>query len=206
MSLRKNGSGKRVKKAAYHLLVWLILVCGATAFAEDGGIQATLSAQEWNWESNAICTLTGSLKAGNAALSGVTLTLETETEPETPDSARIVFTEVGGEKVRLRRQSSTFAVEQIEAGQEVPFQISWFLPEETLYEAAVRLRATGADGAEIALAEFSQVNEMASRNGPWRIPVDLNRLILILAITAGVVWAAALIRLALRRRMSMKQQ
>jgi len=206
----KSTGGTHARKAMIVFLsAWLLLLCSRTALSENvQGKQAApnhdpqvvLAVSEWSWEGNAVCTLSGSLKAGNADLRQVTLVLKTETEPETADSERIVFTEVNGDKIRLRRQSNTWTAEEILAGEELPFTVSWFLPEETLNEATVRLLVTGPEGTKIGSAELKEVNELAELNGPWRIPVDLNRLTLILGITTGIVWFAAIVRILICQR------
>lgn len=188
-----------MKRTIGFLLACFLMLFGQ-ACGEANGLQAGLVSESWSWEANAVCTLAGSIHTGADGLKNATLKLVAETKPETDNSGKIVFTAVNGNKVKLRRQSDTFLIEEAEGNGDVPVSVSWFMPEEILSEARIRLSVIGSDGETLISTELTQTNDQAAISGPWRIPFDLNRIILILTVLAAVIWGAAVLRIILNKK------
>ena len=182
------------------IAILLCLVLCLCTTAGLGEVQLTLEPAEWTWEAGAVATFQGQLDSGGEDLTGAALTLSIEVSPQQEDPGRVVFTSLNDKRLKVRKQSESHTLEEGETAQPLSFTGSWFLAEESYYNGAnLRLTLTDADGKELARAEYASENGSATGEGgegePFRVPVDMNQVIRILAIVCGAVWAAFLGRL-----------
>ena len=183
------------------LLCLVLCLCTSAGLGE---VQLTLEPAEWTWEAGAVATFQGQLDSGGEDLTGAALNLEIEVSPQQEDPGRAVFTSLNDKRLKVRKQSGTHTLEADESVQPLTFTGSWFLAEESYYNGAtLRLTLTDAEGKELARTEYAAENGAATGESgegePFRLPVDMNQVIRILAIVCGSVWALFLCRLLWRK-------
>ena len=101
-------------KKTFGSLILCVMMLLSAAAGEGRKLQMELIPEEWSWEANAVCTMIGMIHTSSEGIRNVTLRLEVETEPETDQDGRIVFTAVDGNKVKIRRQSDSYMIEEVE--------------------------------------------------------------------------------------------
>ena len=182
-------------------LMLCLVLCLCTG-AGLGEVQLTLEPAEWTWEAGAVATFQGRLDAGGEDLTGATLTLAIEVDPQQEDPGRVVFTSLNDKRLKVRKQTETHTLE----ASDVPLMYtgSWFLAEESYYNGAtLRLTLTDPAGKELARTEYAAESGSAAGEGQegqhFRVPVDMNQVIRVLLIACGAVWLAFACRIIWRK-------
>ncbi len=192
---------KETWKHGIAALMTFVLLAGAICTAAAAG-NAALEAVEWSWEGDGVATFRGTAGAEAADSGDAVWHLELATNrPE--DQGSVVFTKINDKSVRIRKQSDTLEAPWL-SGEENSFEASWLLPKDTVGLDSVKIRftATDASGTEIASGELQMGLASSGSDDPGILALMwVNRLIPILGIAAGGLWALALIRaLVLRKR------
>ncbi|MBR2823293.1 MAG: hypothetical protein IKE24_06395 [Clostridia bacterium] len=192
-------------RKAICLLALLCMCIQAGPALADWQIEMT-PGENWSWEAGGISEFSGVIRSDGADVAGAVLTLSVDTRME--DSGSVVFTNLNGKKVKIRKRSDT-AEEDLSGGNaENTFEGEWTLPdevEEGLASAVVRLTVSDAGGNELARSEMQVGSAAADEASAEAAPAEkLDRLILILLLCGCGIWALALGRFALLRRRAAK--
>ena len=193
--------GQKWKNRNWLLLLLTTFLCTAAAggFSEE---KAVLKEAEWTWEPGGTATFSGSFSFEGEDVSDAMLILELKTnQPDQPGS--VVFTEINGKTVKIRKRSDTMQANLQGHGAENTFLGDWYLPEEgvNLSEAVLGFRAEDGQGKLLASAELKVGGNGEEAGGtPARILNHLHLAILILAAVTVLLWAAAILRNMLLRK------
>ena len=177
-------------------LTLAVLLC-CTARGESN---LTIEADDWSWEEGMTTTFQGEITVAED-VPDAELTLSVETRLE--DSGEVVFTEVNGTRLKIRKRSATVDAE-LKAGEAFPFTAEWTAPEEIDGEIAwAAVHLTVKDGADREIASMQA--EIGSRAQDAAVGVTpagrVGQATLILAILCAAVWTAAILRnLVLRKK------
>ena len=202
---------ERMKKPVRTGIIWLVLLAAwiwtAMATAAPGaccaesGIKITIEEEEWSWEPGGVATFTGTLTADPEQAAGAILQVSINPEPKAEDPGRIVFTNVNGKKVKVRKQDAVYTLDTTEAEGEIPFSGSWFLPDDSAYfRAAVTVSLINAEGEILASSNMKcGVYDTEGESTLKRIPADIGKINMILALSAGGIWCLAILRIAICR-------
>ena len=163
--------------------------------------------EEWSWEPGGVATFTGTLTADAEQAAGATLQVSINPEPKAEDPGRIVFTNVNGKKVKVRKQDATYALDEAEAG-EISFSGSWFLPDDSAYfRAAVTVSLINPEGESIGFSTMKcGAYNTEGESTLKRIPADIGKINLILALSAGGIWCLAILRIVICRRRTQRRK
>ena len=193
--------GRKWKNRNWLLLLLTTFLCIAAA----GGLSqenAVLKEVEWTWEPGGTATFSGSFSFEGEDVSDAMLTLELKTnQPDQQGS--VVFTEINGKTVKIRKRSDTLQADLPGHGAENTFQGDWYLPDEAanLSGAVLSFRAEDGQGKLIASAEMKVGgNGEEAGSAPARILNHLHLAVLILAAVTVLLWAAAILRSMLLRK------
>ncbi len=186
------------------LLCCFLMLIVQTASAESQkelGIE--LQKTDWTWTAGEVATFAGTLHPAHTDLNGAKLELTIQASPETDDSGKLVFTSCNGKRIKVRNQSETCSLENVENSDSIPFECSWILPEGSMFQK-VTITATciSESGENLFSYGMTCVNDSWFEQGDqkiFHIPADLDQLVLILCVACAVVWTAAIIRNILLR-------
>lgn len=193
--------GKSLCGIRASLCLWIVLLCLAAipAMAETG---AVLTEDEWTWEPGGTATFSGILTLDGPDLTDAVLKLELYTDdPE--HQGEIVFTEINGKTVKIRKRSDTLTADLTGSGTENAFTGEWYPPGDAapMSRAVLRFRAESAEGTEIASAELRLGSEEESGVSPESRLLGLAQQLKIILIAAAVIlWAAAAARYLILRK------
>ncbi len=185
----------------------LLCMCMMIWAASSADWQIEMTPAEWTWEANGVAAFSGVIKSGDGNVSGAVLTLSIDTRME--DSGEVLFTNLNGKKVKIRKRSSTAEMDLIGGGAENTFEGEWYLPaevEEGLSSAVVHLSIADADGRELAKQDMQVGSQEEDAASAGESPAKrLDQLYRILLYAGIVVWALALGRFAILRKRQTKK-
>lgn len=173
-----------------------LLCCLMLTACAAGELSVRMEPAEWTWEANQTASFTGVIQTDGEDLTGATLHLEMETRME--DSGEVLFTNLNGKKLKIRKRSDTVEMDLTGGNAENTFEGEWFLPaevEEGLAHATVRLTISDAEGNPLKSAEMSVGSESAEEASVGTTPLGRARqLIRVLSIACAAVWLLAIAR------------
>ena len=176
------------------LLVFLLVPVFCCA---ENSVNISVQENEWSWVPGEVATFSGSVISENPSdLSGTVIQLEIIPEPKDEDTGRIVFTAVNDKRIKIRKQSDSYSVGDEDLTGDISFEGSWFIPEGSAFSRAnLNVRVLGNNGDQLASGTLSIGSGAAESNHSLlRIPVDINRLNMIIAVCTGLVCCLAIIR------------
>ena len=176
------------------LLVFLLVPVFCCA---ENSVNISVQENEWSWVPGEVATFSGSVISENPSdLSGTVIQLEIIPEPKDEDTGRIVFTAVNDKRIKIRKQSESYSVGDEDLTGDISFEGSWFIPEGSAFSRAnLNVRVLGNNGDQLASGTLSIGSGAAESNHSLlRIPVDINRLNMIIAVCTGLVCCLAIIR------------
>ena len=198
-----------MKKGLFYLLMTaaLMIAClspGMTAGAENAA-ETRITPLEWSWTPGNAATFEGTAVLPANAPETVTLKLAVAPQPAEKEIGEIVFTYINDRRLTVRKQAAEYTLNTAEQSGAVSFRGRWLLPEDQYFSSAeLTLSVAAEDGTILSSRTFAfSEDDEATQNGGRsmiRLPFNLNRVILYLAIAAGVLWCAAILRMILGRR------
>ncbi len=176
----------------------LVLACCFYALAL-GESSAVLTEQEAVWEDGGYVKYAGSFLLEEDVSDAV---WHAELKTGDPDEAgEVVFTRIREDSVKKRKQSDTMKAEAVKG--ENSFEITWYLPEKmgSLSGAEISFRLEDGSGQTLAAGQISRnTGGEDSSDRAVRLLSATNRVMVILLIAAGVIWACAVLRIILARK------
>lgn len=184
----------------------LLCMCMMIWSAASADWQIEMFPTEWTWEANGVAAFSGVIKSGDGDVNGAVLTLSIDTRME--DSGEVMFTNLNGKKVKIRKRSSTAEMDLAGGGAENTFEGEWYLPaevEEGLSSAVIHLSLTDAEGKELAKQDMQVGSQEEDAVSAGESPANrLDKLYRILLYAGIAVWVLALGRFALLRKRQTK--
>lgn len=177
-------------------LVCLVTLLVPVFCCAESPVLISVQEHEWSWVPGEVATFSGLVSYQNPEnLSGATLRLEIIPEPRDEDAGRVVFTAVNDKRIKIRKQSDTYIIDDDDLSGDILFEGSWFIPEDSAYfKASLNASVISKDGNTLASGNLivgSGSNE--GNHSLLQIPVDIGRLNTILAVcTAGICFLAVL--------------
>ena len=206
-------SGIRKRKNTPFLcivLVFLVTLLVPAFCCAESPVLISVQENEWSWVPGEVATFSGLISCQNPEdLSGATLRLEIIPEPRDEDAGRVVFTAVNDKRIKIRKQSDTYNIDDDDLSGEIPFEGSWFIPEGSAYfKAGLNASVIGKDGNTLASGNISVGSGSNEGNHTLlRIPVDIGRLNTVLAVcTAGICFLAIFRVFVITRKKSTKSE
>ncbi|MBO7661905.1 MAG: hypothetical protein J6U01_00880 [Clostridia bacterium] len=204
-----------MKKRLFCLLILAALLtgalgCGIPAGAENAA-ETRITPLEWSWMPGNAATFEGTAVLPENAPETVTMKLAVAPQPAEKEIGEIVFTYINDRRLTVRKQAAEYTLNTAEQSGAVSFRGSWILPEDQYFSSAeLTLSLAAEDGTVLSTRTFafSEDDEATQSGGRSiiRLPFNLNRVILYLAIAAGALWCAAILRMILARRNKMMKK
>ena len=192
----------RMGRLACFLLFLAVMLCSVGACAQEA-VQVTVKNEEWSWEPGEVATFSGTVYGTPEVLNGTVLQVTIDAQPRGDEEERIVFTGVNGSRIKVRKQSETYALKEEELSAEIPFTGSWFVPEGSMaFQAVVTVTVLSGTGETLGSGklEFGMGGETGEGTALLRIPFDTEQLILWMTVGTGVIWVLAGLRIMICRK------
>ena len=185
------------------LMMLLAPITGMTGEA-DGGTDATgIQLTEWNWTPGNLSQFEGTIRLPENCPDPAKIKLTIVPTPATEDNGPIVFTHIEGKRLTVKKQSDEYTIHPTKLNGAVHFKGSWTIPEDGYYNSAViTVSLMNEAGEKLEEHSFTFANGQtgAAENGEGLINLRTDRIVLWLAIAAGVIWLAAAGRILLNWR------
>ena len=187
----------------------LFLLCMFVLSASEAEIQVKMEPLDWNWEADSTAVFQGVIQTDGEDISGAVMKLKVETRLD--DSGEILFTNLNGKKLKVRKRSNEVETDLIGDNAENTFEGEWYLPAdmaEGLSYASIILSVYDADGKELIVSEM----HAGSQNDDNQVSTDtsmtkrLENLIFYIFIISIVVWLAAFGRYSFIRWRQMRKE
>jgi len=191
------------------MLLSMILIAAFALFScsacSEESISIELHEQEWTWEAKESAAFEGQVLFDDVPTGKLLMTLSLSVKPESSEPGEVVFQTVNGKKLTIRKQKSEYV---FTPGEEtsVQFTGAWKTPEDVPFSKAEILFQIRSEDGSALLAEKSLTVSRDSKeisgtgDGKIRINYDLAGWALWIFAAAGVVWAAAGIRIGLNKK------
>lgn len=178
------------------LFMTLSLVPYSCSRAESP-VRIILTEKEWSWIPGEVATFSGTITCDDHdQLSGASIQLEIIPEPKDDDPGRIVFTSINGKRIKIRKQSETYILDDSDLNDEILFEGSWFIPEgSAFFKAGLVASVAGKSGDLLGTCTINVgTGDSESTHSLLRIPVDIGHVNFILALCTGAVCCLAVCR------------
>ncbi len=182
----------------------LICLCTGSSFAL-AGMDTDLHETEWSWEPLNVAVFEGTVTFDEVQQSKLLLRLSFTTVPEGTEPGEVVFQTVNGKKLTIRKQKSEYVFEPGDLT-EFTFTGNWKTPEDVYFSRVSILFQVYDENGKTLLAEekLDVIRDASdtedSNGGKFRITADLSSWTLWLALTALIVWTAAVVRIILNNK------
>ena len=182
----------------------LICLCTGSSFAL-AGMDTDLHETEWSWEPLNVAVFEGTVTFDEVQQSKLLLRLSFTTVPEGTEPGEVVFQTVNGKKLTIRKQKPEYVVEPGDLT-EFTFTGNWKTPEDVYFSRVSILFQVYDENGKTLLAEekLDVIRDASdtedSNGGKFRITADLSSWTLWLALTALIVWTAAVVRIILNNK------
>ena len=192
-------------------IIIAILFLFSAAAAENDGLSAEIYETEWSWEENATAVFEGTVTGKEPLPEKILLRLEFTAAPENTDPGEVVFSSVNGKKLTLRKQKPEYVLET-GGTDSISFTGSWKTPESVLFTKVEITLLVYTEDESVLLAERKltvsrNASEMTTADdGKFRIRENFSGWTIIAAAAAGIIWAAAVIRIVLAQRKKEKER
>ncbi len=168
------------------------LISGACA----AGISCKIVPADSAWIPGESALFEGSVSTDETFSAGdITMVLSLQTDPALPESGTIVFSEINGKKLSIRKQKDEYST-SLQGSSEMRFSGSWLLPEN-LYLSEINLVLTvlAPDGSILGEASAPITgNTSVSVSSGMTFP-DLAAPIRYVLIAAAAIWILAAVRI-----------
>ncbi len=190
-----------MKLKRYLIITVLLLLTGSllNVSAESGPEAAVIPDGEWSWSRGAYNTFSGQIDLSGCDADELTVSLSTDLPYDTnaEQQSMPVFTSVNGKRIVMTKQSDTVHVSPENADGIMDFSGSFRLPEKTHVEKiSFVFSIKDPDGQEIKTVTCrveASAEGKGANNHPFYIPVSIDLITIILAISAAVIWTIVFI-------------
>ena len=185
-----------LKRLACIAAAALVLLC-LPAYAEEKP-EIKLEIGEWSWTAGEASEFSGTVIGEAGTLKDAVIRLSIKAEPELDDQGEVLFSTVNGKRLKVRAQKDYYEIGDKAAEGSISFTGNWHLPEDGYFrEAALTITLENSDGSTITSLEETVMNPGwtdSSTDQPFHIPIDIDQLLLILAVACAAIWTAAIAR------------
>ena len=105
-------------------------------------------------------------------------------------------------RIKIRKQDEKYSVNDDDLSGDISFEGSWFIPEDSaFFKASLNVSVIGSNGDSLASGLLSVGSgDTESNHSLMRIPVDINRLNMLIAICTGIICCLAIVRVIICTR------
>ena len=191
-----------MKFKRYIIITVLLLVTGCLmdALAESGLEAVVIPDEEWSWSRGAYNTFTGQIELNGCEAEELMVSVSTDLpyNNDTEQQSMPVFTSVNGKRIVMTKQSDTVYISPDNTDEMITFSGSFRLPEKTrIDKISFIFSIKDQNGIEIktATCRIEAADETKGTNtNPFYIPVSINLITIILAVSAVLVWTIVFIK------------
>ena len=190
--------------------VALIFLCAASAASAES-LTVEMKEAGWTWEENNIASFEGTVASESGLPEKIVMKLEFLAYPESKDSGEVVFSTVNGKKLTLRKQKSDYSL-STDGVKSIGFTAGWKTPESVLFTRIDITLKIYTDDSSALLAEQKftmsrDASELVMKDdGKIRLHTDFSEWTRWVAVSAAVIWAAALLRILLNYRKNREER
>ena len=192
------------------LLLFLIQTCCSFASGEES-ILITLQENEWTWEENSAAYFSGTVKADESLPDKILMKLSLSAAPENENAGEVVFQNVNGKKLTIRKQKPEYSV-SAEGLKEFDFSGVWNTPDAVKFTRVdILLQIFNAEGSSLLAEQTLTVSRdladvVEKDDGKIRLKDYFSDWTVYIAAGAAVIWILAVVRAVLNRKKTNKER